>query len=59
LKTGNAQRDGKGRSVKPGQGAFELRETQSAYSSIFHLENSDMAPKLGLFYLLFLLIPVG
>jgi len=33
----------RGRSVKPGQGAFELRETGSAYSSIFHLENSDIA----------------
>ena len=30
-----------GRSVKPGQGAFELRETQSAYSSVFRLENAD------------------
>ena len=34
-----------GRSLKPGEGAFELRETQSAYSSIFRLENSDIATK--------------
>ena len=35
----------RGGSVKPGQGTFELRETRSAYSSIFHLENSDIAPE--------------
>jgi putative transposase len=35
----------KGRSVKPSAGAFELRETQSAYSSIFRLENSNIATK--------------
>jgi hypothetical protein len=34
-----------GRSVKPSAGAVELRETQSAYSSIFHLENGDMVTK--------------
>jgi hypothetical protein len=33
-----------GRSVKPGAGAVELRETRSA-SSIFHLKNSDIATK--------------
>jgi hypothetical protein len=35
----------KSRSVKPSAGAVELRETQSAYSPIFNLENSDIATK--------------
>ena len=35
----------KGRSVRPIEGAFELRETQSAYNSIFDPENRDIDPK--------------
>ena len=34
-----------GRSVRPTEGAFELREKQSAYNSIFGLENRDINPK--------------
>lgn len=35
----------KGRAVWPIAGAFELRETQSAYNAIFDPENCDIAPK--------------
>jgi putative transposase len=35
----------KGRCVQPGEGAFELRETQFAYNAIFDNENRDIAPK--------------
>jgi putative transposase len=37
----------KGRSVQPTEGAFELREAQSAYNSIFDPKNRDIAPKKG------------
>ena len=32
----------KGRCIQPGEGAFELRETQSAYNTIFDNENHDI-----------------
>lgn len=35
----------KGRSIQPTEGAFELREAQSAYNSIFDPKNSDIDPK--------------
>jgi hypothetical protein len=35
----------KGRSVRPADGAFELREAQSAYNAIFTPENRDIDPK--------------
>ena len=35
----------RGRSVQPSGGAFELRETQSAYNAILDPENRDIAPK--------------
>ena len=35
----------KGRSVRPTEGAFELREAQSSYSTIFDPENRDIDPK--------------
>ncbi len=35
----------KGRCVQPGEGAFELREAQSAYNAIFDTENRDIGPK--------------
>ena len=35
----------KGRCVQPGEGAFELRETQFSYNSIFDHENRDIDPK--------------
>jgi hypothetical protein len=37
----------KGRSVQPTEGAFELREVQSVYNSIFDPENRDIGPKKG------------
>ena len=37
----------RGRSVQPTDAAFELREEQSAYNSIFEPENRDIAPKTG------------
>jgi hypothetical protein len=35
----------KGRCVQPGEGAFELREAQSAYKAIFNHENRDIDQK--------------
>ena len=35
----------KGRCVQPGEGTFELRETQFAYNAIFDHENRDIDPK--------------
>ena len=35
----------KGRSIQPTEGAFELREAQSAYNSIFDPKNRDIDPK--------------
>jgi hypothetical protein len=32
----------KGRCLQPGEGAFELREAQSAYNAIFDRENRDI-----------------
>ena len=34
-----------GRCVQPGEGAFELRESQSIYNEIIDQENRDIAPK--------------
>ena len=35
----------KDRCVQPGEGAFELRETQFTYNAIFNHENRDIDPK--------------
>jgi hypothetical protein len=35
----------KGRCVQPGEGAFELRETQYTNNAIFDHENRDIDPK--------------
>ena len=35
----------KGRLVQPTEGAFELREAQSAYNAIFGSENRKIGPK--------------
>ncbi len=35
----------KGRSIQRTEGAFELREAQCAYNSIFNPENHDIDPK--------------
>ena len=35
----------KGRSVHPTEGAFELRDAQSAYNAVFNPENRDIDPK--------------
>ena len=35
----------KGRTIQPTGGAFELREAQSAYNSIFDPKNRDIDPK--------------
>jgi len=35
----------KGRSAKPGQGAFDLREERAAYNSFFDLDNRDPDPE--------------
>ena len=35
----------RGRSVHPDEGAFELREAQSAYIAIFDAKNRDIDPK--------------
>ena len=35
----------KGRSIQATEGAFELREAQSAYNSIFDPKNRDIDPK--------------
>ena len=34
----------KGRTVRPAEGAFELREAQSAYSAILRPKNRDINP---------------
>ena len=47
IKTGGSSPMAKGRSVQPTGGAFELREAQSAYNSIFDPENRDIGPKKG------------
>jgi putative transposase len=48
----------KGRSVQTTEKAFELREAQSAYNTIFSTKNRKIAPKQTTFFSLFTLIAV-